>query len=416
MSKNVFTIESLAKFLDEHNIRVKFNVIAHRIEYQGLPEEYKSERQTAQAPTIIFSLLKKNGFEKIAMQTVNDFLDVIASQNEYNPLLEILSFTDWDGKDRVHDIYSILNIAEDDDLSRTLIHKFLLQCVSLCIYNNVKKPFGADGVLTLVGEQGKGKTSFARKLGINSDLFKEGLYVDPHDKDTVLKATTAFLGELGEVETTMKRDIAALKAFITNETDEIRKPYGRTTETNLRRTSYIATCNSVDFLVDTTGNRRFWTIPCEEINLAALSELEPLQLWAQMLDEVKQKGEQCFRLTRDEVLQLAERNGEHAVMLPSQAEVLDIIADANRQNSDYVWGFGTVSDFMAEHEQFRKYSAVQVGKALSACGIDVRRIKQNGKTVRARRLPFINSSNINKSADYEAEERAMLVNFDEPPF
>ena len=414
--KDQFTIESLAQFLTEHGILVRFNVIAHRIEYQGLPEEYKSERQTAQAPTIIFSLLKKDGFNRVAKQTVEDFLDVIASKNEYNPLLQLLSITDWDGRDRVQDVYNILNIADDDDLSRVLIHKFLLQCVSLCVYNNVKKPFGADGVLTLVGDQGKGKTSFARKLGINSDLFKEGLFVDPHDKDTVLKATTAFLGELGEVESTMKRDIAALKAFITNETDEIRKPYGRTTETNLRRTSYIATCNSVDFLVDTTGNRRFWTVPCEEIDLSALSELEPLQLWAQMFEEVKQKGIQSFRLTRDEVLLLAERNGEHVVMLPSQNEVLDIISAANRPDSNYVWGYGTVTDFMAEHDQLRKYSATQVGKALSACGIDSKRIRQNGEAVRARKLPFINSRLIDESVDYEQETERTIVNYDEPPF
>ena len=411
-----FTIESLAKFLTDHNILVRFNVIAHRIEYQGLPEEYKSERQTAQAPTIIFSMLKKEGYEKIAKQTVEDFLDVIASKNEYNPLLQILAFTEWDGKDRVPDIYKILHIEDDDKLSKTLIHKFLLQCISLCIYNNVKNPFGADGVLTLVGEQGKGITSFARKLGINSDLFKEGLFVDPHDKDTVLKATTTFLGELGEVETTMKRDIAALKAFITNETDEIRKPYGRTTETNLRRTSYIATCNSVDFLVDTTGNRRFWTIPCDEINLAELSQLEPIQLWAQIHEEVKQKGYQCFRLTREEVQLLAVRNGEHSVMLPSQAEILDIISVASRPKSNYIWGYGTVTDFMAEHDQLRKYSATQVGKALAACEIVAKRIKQNGKVVRARRLPFLNSDRIDNYTDYDEEQQEKIVNLDELPF
>ena len=416
MSKNTFTIESLAEFLDKQNIQVRFNVIAHRIEYQGLPDEYKSERQTAQAPTIIYSLLKKEGYDKIAKQTVEDFLDVIASQNEYNPLLQILAFTEWDGRDRVPDIYKILNIAEDDKLSKTLIHKFLLQCVSLCIYNNVKKPFGADGVLTLVGEQGKGKTSFARKLGINSDLFKEGLFVDPHDKDTVLKATTAFLGELGEVETTMKRDIAALKAFITNETDEIRKPYGRTTETNLRRTSYIATCNSVDFLVDTTGNRRFWTVPCDEIDLAELSQLEPIQLWAQMHEEVKKNGYQCFRLTREEVQLLAVRNGEHVVMLPAQSEVLDIIYTASKEGSNYVWGYGTVTDFMSEHDQLRKYSAVQVGKALGACGIDLKRIKRNGRAIRARKLPFLNSDRIDLTVNFDEEEQQETMYYDEPPF
>jgi predicted P-loop ATPase len=140
----------------------------------------------------------------------------------------------------------------------------------LCL-NDYKNPFGADGVLTLNGRQGYGKTALARKLGISPQLFKAGLALDPKDKDSVLKATSCFIGELGEVETTMKRDIPLLKAFITDSVDEVRPPYGRTTEAHIRRTSYIATCNSPDFLLDTTGNRRFWTIPCEmPFDLAAL--------------------------------------------------------------------------------------------------------------------------------------------------
>ena len=113
---------------------------------------------------------------------------------------------------------------------------------------------------------------------------------------------------------------------------------------------------------------------------------------------------------------LAVRNGEHSVLLPSQAELLDIIYVASRKDSDYVWGYGTVTDFIAEHEQLRKYSAVQVGKALTACGIDVKRIKQNGQTVRARKLPYLNSSKIDNVTDFEAEEQARIVNNDELPF
>jgi len=113
------------------------------------------------------------------------------------------------------------------------------------------------------------------KLGINAEMCKTGLYIDTKEKDTVIRATSCLIGELGEIGCTLRSDIDRLKAFITEATDRYRVPYGRTDVSMVRRASFIATTNDERFLVDVTGSRRFWTVPCKEkFDLAALNHLD----------------------------------------------------------------------------------------------------------------------------------------------
>lgn len=383
-----FTIERLSAFLDEHGISCRYNEVSHRIEFSGMPERYDSERTTAQAPTVIISMLKSARVKGVSIQTISDYLDVIATQRRFNPVRELLQQNKWDGRSRLNDLVKSIRLPPEDDLSRVLIRKWMRQAIALCLYNDHRRPFGADGVLVLCGPQGIGKTTLARVLGISPELFKGGLAVDPRDKDSMLKATSCFIAEIGELESTLRRDLPALKAFLTAETDEIRRPYGRSTETHVRRTSFVATCNSDEYLLDTTGNRRFWTIPCtERFDIDVLLALDPFQIWAEVYAEVQEIGPMRFRLTSAEQEQLAERNGEHTAMIPAEAEVRDILSRAKTE-SGYQWQDITVTEFKAYYASaLRQYSSTQIGRALNMCGIPLRKIRIDGESTKCRRLP-----------------------------
>jgi putative DNA primase/helicase len=104
--------------------------------------------------------------------------------------------------------------------------------------------------------------------------------MDPSNKDSVIEATSSFIVELGELDaTTRKADVAMLKSFLTRDVDEYRAPYGRKREAYPRRTIYGATVNPSEFLVDQTGNRRFWLMPCASIVQDA--EVDMQQVWAE---------------------------------------------------------------------------------------------------------------------------------------
>ena len=144
------------------------------------------------------------------------------------------------------------------------------------------KGFCSENVLVFKGEQGAGKTRFVVSLAPN-DYIKTGLQISPNNKDSVLEGTSAWIVEIGELDaTTRKNDHAQLKAFLSKSADYIRKPYAVAEEMIPRKTSFCATVNTDSFLVDDTGNRRYWVIEVGDVN--AKHGIDMQQFWHQMYE------------------------------------------------------------------------------------------------------------------------------------
>lgn len=320
--------------------------------------------------TVLHSDLSAD-FTGCSMDTIYNYLTYIAHENSFNPVLDLISTTEWDGKDRLPGLFALMHI-ENDSLSKILVSKWLLQSVAL-LFNNKAEPFGADGVLVLNGGQGIGKTSLFSRLALRPQWFGEGLSIKDNDKDTLRRCITKWITELGEVESTLKSDISALKAFVTNDVDSYRLPYGRNDRTSARRTSLCATCNSDRYLIDPTGNRRWWSVPITQpMAYADIQAFDALQLWAQMyslvapLTQIERSA--CFRLSANEQRQLAERNGAFEKPIKAELECRDIIEKAKSQGC--AWKQMTVTEWKDENiNALRGYSVQQIGEALTKIGI-----------------------------------------------
>ena len=113
----------------------------------------------------------------------------------------------------------------------------------------------------LVGAQGVGKSMFSRSL-VPDALFSEV----STPLETLMKEQyrlhVAWLLELPEIDNYFNiRNIENFKNLITTRTDEVRYPYASLPSKLHRRFVLIGTTNRNQFLVDSTGNRRF--IPLE---------------------------------------------------------------------------------------------------------------------------------------------------------
>ena len=365
------TLDALETFLAVQGITVRRNVLNHTVEVIGLdPNNLNSpELRAEQAGILVHDRVKAE--YRCTRSLVEDLLGVIAGRHEYNPVLDLLQGIEWDGVDRLEQIYSMLHLDPADQLSRTLIRKWFCQCLALQ-QNSVDAPFGSDGALVLTGPQGIGKTMFARKMAMG--FFKEGAIINASDKDTIIQATSSWICELGELDGTIKRsDAADLKRFITQEVDEYRLPYARSAVKVLRRTAFIGTVNDNRYLVDPTGNRRWWSVPVSEIDLDKLESFDTKQMWAQVKLIIQMNGLQSFRLTLEERAALEHRNGEHEKEIAAVDELKTILAEAD----------GTIETFrkyenkhmtptMIRNEytnELGKYSAIQIGVALNKLGI-----------------------------------------------
>ena len=378
--KPALTIDILEQKLKEKNIDIRLNLITHEITYSGLASRYNPESSISDLSVILHNDLKTK-YSQCSKDTVMDYLKVLAGMHRYNPVLDYLTSLVWDGKDYLEDFYDVLGIKENDSLSRTLIQKWLWQCVALA-QNDLKHPFGAGGVLVLNGAQGIGKTTVGHVLGTKHGFFTEGMYIDKQDKDTARRCISNWIVELGEIETTFRSDLERLKAFITAPIDIYRLPYVRSDEKTVRKTSIIATCNTADFLIDPTGSRRFWTVPIDSIDLERLRQFDIDGLWAQIYMEVNTHpdGLQCFRLTRLEQFQLKVRNLEHERPIPAETEIRDILDDSQTNYSCYTMKEITVSEWKEYYASLSKYSAQQIGKVLKKMGYEQSSGRTNGRT------------------------------------
>ncbi len=393
------TIANLTAYFRAKEITARYDVVAHNIEIKGFSGE-NSDHIKETAPALIYDELHFS-LKKCTMEKIGQFINVIATRNKYNPILEKISGTKWDGTDRLDEIYNIFGIDESDKLSRTIIRKWLMQCI--CgLHNNMENPFSLDIVLIFHGAQGIGKTRFLEKLSLSTAYFGEGRTYDPRNKDSQIECTSKWICELGEIGSTMKKDIDSLKAFLTSSTDEYRLPYGKTALRYARMTSFCGTTNDRQFLIDETGNRRFATIDIPDGTVIdydkQVKPFDSLQLWAQISEMVEaliavNNGSyaSCFRLTREELDELNRRNSEHLKPLKGEQEVSDILSELEETGQGYKVEeeYMTVSQFIEQNPALKKYTAQQISKVLDKFGYKTiqKRIEGNRYPLRVRLLP-----------------------------
>ena len=319
-------------------VALRYNEISHVLDIEGF-EQFGYSDHAAQEGILVVLEDMYNGAQvtKAGTNAIAARLASIADQNRYNPVKQMLAETAWDGADRITILTDeVMLLPKDDDLSHTLVRKWLRQCVALA-FNRDNNPYGADGVLTLQGKQGIGKTTLTRKLAVEPDLFGDGASLAFRDKDSLLQATGYWICELGEMERTLREDEAALKSFITRGYDDLRRPYARTSSKLPRRTSFCGTLNSDMFLRDETGNRRLWTIALAGIDLDRLFQLSGdwfKQLWAQVYVDWRTNGVNSFRLTSAEQEALGLRNAKHMLGSSMDDAIRDLL-DAELREDEY---------------------------------------------------------------------------------
>ena len=269
---------------------------------------------------LVNSLLTLNG---LSTAFTDPYLGVLADENAFNPVEDWIRSRAWDGKDRLPAFYDTLTTEPDFplDLKKVLMRKWLLSCVAAALK---RSGFRCRGVLTLQGPQGIGKTTWGKRLISDEILSDEVIKTDHHldggSKDSRLTAVTHFIVEVGELEASFKRDVARLKGFLTADSDKLRRPYGKADSEYPRRTVFYATVNQADFLVDHTGNSRWWTLPVTDIDYD--HDIDMQQLFAQLAVDFE-TGEEWW-LDPDEEQALARRNRRHN----SFSLVRDLLSEA----------------------------------------------------------------------------------------
>ncbi|KRA82547.1 hypothetical protein ASD76_00060 [Altererythrobacter sp. Root672] len=312
------TLANVRYLLDANGIELGYNVIKKQLSSRrGSTDLEECDLQ---------SLANLNG---LGSNQFLDFVGTLARRNPSNPVADWIDSQPWDGTDRLEALYATVEVQEDYPIyaRNFLLRRWLLSCVAAALEPS---GFKARGVLVFQGEQGVGKTSWIARLvpaPMTAEWVKLDHHLDAHNKDSIFGAVTHWVVEVGELDSSFRKDVARIKGFLTNSIDKLRLPYARSPIEMDRRTVFAGTVNEWNFLIDPTGNSRWWTIPVTKLDFG--HDIDTQQVFAQLAVDYR-NGEQWW-LNRPEEDLLASLNIAHQSVSVIEERILERIDQADKK-------------------------------------------------------------------------------------
>jgi predicted P-loop ATPase len=162
-----------------------------------------------------------------------------------------------------------------------------------------------DNMLVLHGPQDVGKSTFVSAL-FGSDWSAEDL-ADIKSKDAMIGLRGKWAIEVAELDKMLRSEPETVKAFIARCVDPYRPPYGRTYVDQPRECVFIGNTNRDDFLRDPTGERRYWIVKADDLDVDAVRAWRD-RMWSAAYQVAKQnKLDEPHWLSEEEKKALRER-------------------------------------------------------------------------------------------------------------
>lgn len=244
-----------------------------------------------------------------------------AEQNSFDRTRDYLSGLTWDGVSRLDTWVIDLLGAQDTELHRAIGAKWMISAVARALEPGCK----ADGVLTLEGPQGIGKSSALAALCEDDTWFCDQV-PDLRDHKAAAEILQGpWIVELPELAAVGRAEVERVKAWITTQSDRYRSPWGRVAQSHPRRCVFAATTNADAYLRDSTGGRRWWPVRVGAIDVPRI-RAERDQLWAEAAARYR-AGERWHltgKLERDATIEQEERRERD----PWEDRLHDLLLDA----------------------------------------------------------------------------------------
>jgi predicted P-loop ATPase len=217
-------------------------------------------------------------YKLTSKQAIQDGMTLICEENSFHPVKEYIDTLVWDGTERLNNLFIDYLGADDNAYTKAIARKMCTAAVARIYTPGCK----FDNVVTLIGSQGMGKSTFVAKLG--GEWYSDS-FGTIQGKEAYEAIQGVWIVEMAEMAGMKKAEKEQIKHFISKRDDRYRVAYGKRTENFPRQCIFIPTTNEEDPLEDPTGNRRYWVCPCK-IENAKKSIFDDLsnevdQIWAE---------------------------------------------------------------------------------------------------------------------------------------
>jgi predicted P-loop ATPase len=297
---------------------IRFNTFTQQIEIKG---------QALEGAERFYLNLAEMGY-KVGKELAIDCLVQVANENLYDPVTEYLNRNAREVEptyiDRLATAY--LRPGDEAQSEPTIYDEMLKRTLIGAVARAFSPGCKHDTACVIMGDQGAYKSSFWQCLG--GPFFSDALG-DITSKDDIMVLHRSWMMEWAELDhITNRKHAGQVKAFLSQAVDLLRVPYGKAVESFPRRGIIVGTTNkTAGFLVDETGNRRFWVIPTtktqqDQINTAALL-LERDAIWSAAV-HAHRNGE-LSRLPLAMENRISEENDTYLIDSPWRSPIIEYL-------------------------------------------------------------------------------------------
>jgi len=255
-------------------VALTYDEFADRYFVQGLPGY--GPWLTDHALDELYLLIQREFHFKPSKDDFDRIVLAAARRQRFHPVKQYLDSLEWDGAERIDTWLISYGGAEDDAFTRAVARIVLIAAV-----RRIRKP-GAkfDEMLVIEGEQGTLKSSAIAALSPKPEWVSDSLSLSVEERIIIEQTAGKWIVEIGELSGYRKREVEHIKAFLSRQTDSARLAYGRLRIDRPREFILIGTTNESNYLIDDTGDRRFWPVRIERFDIDKLLA-DRDQLWAE---------------------------------------------------------------------------------------------------------------------------------------
>lgn len=304
MKKNQQLSAKVAEEFLAQNYTFRKNILNGKVEFKDLQKDSEFRIFTKEALNSVIHRAKVDGMQCEG----KDIKEVIFSENTvtHDPIKDyIATLPEWDGKDRVTSLW--LRLGELSDEMCEFLHIYHRSCVAHWL--QLDTLHGNECVPTLIGDQGCGKTTFAKRLLPTNlrEYFLDHLNLsNKFDKEMAL--TNNLMVNIDELEAIRPSQQASLKQTLSKSKVNGRPIFGGSQEDKPRYASFIATTNNPHPLSDVTGSRRYLCIKIADGSLIDNdTPIDYAQLFAQLRYEVE-VAQMPYWFTNEQTKRIQELN------------------------------------------------------------------------------------------------------------
>lgn len=370
------------KAILSRSLRFRCNIITGKYEFQKIDSdswrEFTDRHFNSIRAVIQEHYIKTLSESDLRMVIESDFTP------EYDPIHEYFSaLPEWDGEvDYIRKLADLITVkpgqfgTTDDgkeidagDVWRLYLMRWMVATTATML-----RRYENHTCLTLLGAQGIGKTTFLRRLGISEELVFVGAY-NPADKDSKINIAEKVIIVLDELEGTTKHDLAGIKSHMTQNSIDVRRPYGRRSQRLPRRASFSASANDEHVLSDLTGARRWLCIYVKSVDYLGVTPELMRNVYSQALSLLDSGFKYWF--DGDEIVSLDKRNASFYAPCPEEEALLKLFDKASFSDTQVDKLTNTeILQCMSNRYPSIKYSQKKLGQILAKLGYE--RGKHNG--------------------------------------